>query len=37
MATLAKSDFDYVFIDVGGSFTDSTLEAQSPAGTSFSI
>jgi len=37
MATLAKSDFDKVFTYNGSSFTDATLEAQSPAGTSFSI
>lgn len=37
MATLAKSDFDKVYTYNGSTYTDVTLEAQSPAGTSFTI
>ena len=37
MATTAGAVFDKVFTHNGSSYTDVTLEAQSPAGTSFSI
>jgi len=37
MATTAGAEFDTVFTYNGSSYTDVTLEAQSPAGTSFSI
>ena len=37
MATTAGAEFDKVFTHNGSSYTDVTLEAQSPAGTSFSI
>jgi len=37
MATTAGAEFNKVFTHNGSSYTDVTLEAQSPAGTSFSI
>jgi len=37
MATTAGAEFDKVFTHNGSSYTDVTLEAQSPAGTSFSV
>ena len=37
MATTAGAVFDKVFTYNGSSYTDVTLEAQSPAGTPFSI
>ena len=37
MATTAGAEFNKVFTHNGSSYTDVTLEAQSPAGTSFSV